>query len=26
VYGRLGPVGFVTPGFYTNPMNIQVWY
>jgi hypothetical protein len=26
VYGRLGPVGMVTPGFYTNTINIQVWY
>ena len=26
VYGRLGPVGMVSPGFYTNPINIQVWY
>lgn len=26
VYGRLGPVGQVTPGYFTNSMNIEVWY
>jgi hypothetical protein len=26
VYGRLGPVGQVTPGYFSNSMNIEVWY
>ena len=26
VYGRLGPVGPVTPGYFSNTMNIEVWY
>ena len=26
VYGRLGPIGPVTPGYFTNSMNIEVWY
>lgn len=26
VYGRLGPVGQVAPGYFTNSMNIEVWY
>ncbi len=24
--GRLGPVGQVTPGYFANSMNIEVWY
>lgn len=26
VYGRLGPIGHVAPGYFSNSMNIEVWY